>query len=327
MLAAETIVDNSRGGADEGLRQDLKNQRQRHRPGASGELEKQVIDGERIKPVADFAHHLGAPHAAEISIAGEQTRVRPQRNWANFQLRSRFHKEKAEFYRNWRRPRYTSQKFVRGQLSQLSVGNQFQKILVNAAIVAQFRMEGGGKCFSLADEHRVIALGRDHFHARADMRNLWRTDEDHLNRDGSGSALANRAVDLASVGVAANGMSIAPRPACAGFSTSLANRIAPAQVPKVGFGRTNSFSFANPSSPSNFRNVPDSPPGMTSPSILVELLGLLDEHNFCAQLFEPVRCASKSPCSARTPMVIALDRSIVVTSVHARTRGHNGASA
>ena len=38
------------------------------------------------------------------------------------------------------------------------------------------------------------------------------------------------------------------------------------KVPKVGFTRTNSFSFSNPFSPRSFRNVDDSPPGITRPS-------------------------------------------------------------
>ena len=69
-------------------------------------------------------------------------------------------------------------------------------------------------------------------------------------------------------------MSSAPSPACLGFSTSVASRMHPAQVPKVGFARTKSFNLARPSSPSSLRNVPDSPPGITRPSSSLSCSGL-----------------------------------------------------
>jgi hypothetical protein len=95
----------------------------------------------------------------------------------------------------------------------------------------------------------------------------------------------------------------APRPACLGFSTSVASRIAPAQVPKVGFRRTNCFSFSNPSSPSNFRNVPDSPPGITKPSIASSCSGFLTKTTSAPSSSSRRRWASKSPCRASTPIL------------------------
>ena len=56
-------------------------------------------------------------------------------------------------------------------------------------------------------------------------------------------------------------ISSAPSPGWSGLVTSFASRMAPAQVPKVGFTRTNCLSFSNPCSPRIFRNAPDSPPG------------------------------------------------------------------
>src|ERR1700680_747834 len=100
-------------------------------------------------------------------------------------------------------------------------------------------------------------------------------------------------------------MSSAPKPACLGFSTSVASRIAPAQVPKVGFTRTNCFSFSKPSSPNNFRNVPDSPPGITRPSMASSWSGFFTSTTSAPSSSRRRRWASKSPCRARTPIFIS----------------------
>src|SRR5580704_1934567 len=99
-------------------------------------------------------------------------------------------------------------------------------------------------------------------------------------------------------------MSRAPNPDCFGFSTSFASRIAPAHVPNVGFTRTNCFSFSNPASPSSFRNVPDSPPGITRPSISSSCSGFLTSTTSAPSSSSRLRWASKSPWSARTPIFI-----------------------
>src|SRR5579872_1798341 len=96
----------------------------------------------------------------------------------------------------------------------------------------------------------------------------------------------------------------APRPCCLGFSTSVARRMAPAQVPKVGLAWTNCLSFSNPASPSSFRNVPDSPPGMTKPSIESSCSGFLTSTTSAPSSSSRRRCASKSPWRARTPILM-----------------------
>src|SRR5579871_620241 len=109
----------------------------------------------------------------------------------------------------------------------------------------------------------------------------------------------------------------APRPACVGFSTSFARRMAPAQVPNVGLRRTNCLSFSNPASPRSLRKVPDSPPGMTSPSISSSCSGFLTRITAAPSSSRRRRWASKSPCRARTPMIIWLREPF-------RHRGHGG---
>src|SRR5271157_1914629 len=80
--------------------------------------------------------------------------------------------------------------------------------------------------------------------------------------------------------------------------------IAPAQVPKVGLLCTNSSSFRKHRSSSSLRKVVDSPPGITRPSISSNCSGLRTSTTSAPSSSRRRRCASKSPCSARTPMFI-----------------------
>ncbi len=82
-------------------------------------------------------------------------------------------------------------------------------------------------------------------------------------------------------------MSIAPSPACFGFSTSLASKIAPAQVPKVGFVLTNCFSFSKPGFAQELKKSPGLAAGDDQAVNVIELFGLPDQHNFGTQRFEP----------------------------------------
>ncbi len=82
-------------------------------------------------------------------------------------------------------------------------------------------------------------------------------------------------------------MSSAPRPACLGFSTSVASRIAPAQVPKVGLRQNELLSFSKPSFAQQLKERAGLPTGDDQAVDFVQLLGLFYEHNFGAQLFKP----------------------------------------
>jgi hypothetical protein len=65
-------------------------------------------------------------------------------------------------------------------------------------------MECGGHGFSLADGYGVLPFCREDFDAFADVLDFGGTDEDHFDGRGTEEALAYGAVDLASVGVAAD---------------------------------------------------------------------------------------------------------------------------
>src|SRR5579864_6766429 len=95
---------------------------------------------------------------------------------------------------------------------------QFQKGAVDAGIVAELGMEGGGHHSSLPDSNWICSFGGNDFDAGADALDLGGADEDHLERGvrvkgiAGGAAVSGReklafadgAVDLASVGIAAD---------------------------------------------------------------------------------------------------------------------------
>src|ERR1017187_3831356 len=64
-------------------------------------------------------------------------------------------------------------------------------------------MESRRQRLALAHQHRVLAFRRDHVHAVAYAFDLRSADEYHLDRLIEKSAFADRAVDLAPVGITA----------------------------------------------------------------------------------------------------------------------------
>src|ERR1700730_13891158 len=86
--------------------------------------------------------------------------------------------------------------------------NQVEEGLVDAGVVGEFGVEGGGQGSSLPDGDRsvVLAFGGDDFDAGADVLNFRSANEDHFQWRASQlfleeSAFADGAVELASVGV------------------------------------------------------------------------------------------------------------------------------
>ena len=73
---------------------------------------------------------------------------------------------------------------------------------MDAGIVGEFGVKRGGHGFSLADGDRIGAFGGEDFYAFSDVFDFRGAYEDHFQRGNSEQALADRAVDLASVGVA-----------------------------------------------------------------------------------------------------------------------------
>jgi len=73
---------------------------------------------------------------------------------------------------------------------------------VDAGIVGEFGVKRGGHGFSLADGDRIGAFGGEDFYAFADVFDFRGAYEDHFQRGNSKQTFADRAVNLAAVGVA-----------------------------------------------------------------------------------------------------------------------------
>jgi hypothetical protein len=75
-LAADAIVDHARGGRGQGAGQHLQDYGQADRLGfVASKIEEQMINSQRVKPVAQFADHLGNPEQAIVAVVAEESGV------------------------------------------------------------------------------------------------------------------------------------------------------------------------------------------------------------------------------------------------------------
>ena len=63
-------------GAAKTLRQLLQHHRQGDGLRAAGQFQQQAVDGDRVKPVAQFADDLGGPQQPEVAVVANQPPVR-----------------------------------------------------------------------------------------------------------------------------------------------------------------------------------------------------------------------------------------------------------
>jgi len=75
---------------------------------------------------------------------------------------------------------------------------------MDAGVVGKLGMKSGSHDSSLSDGDRIVAFRGEHFDSRADAFYFGGANEHHFDGFVTQSALADRAVDLSAVGVAAN---------------------------------------------------------------------------------------------------------------------------
>ncbi len=75
---------------------------------------------------------------------------------------------------------------------------------MHTRVVGKLRMEGCGHRSSLADGYGIAAFSGDNFDSGADAFDFGGADKNHLQRFIAESAFADGAVDLTSVGIAAD---------------------------------------------------------------------------------------------------------------------------
>ncbi len=87
------------------------------------------------------------------------------------------------------------------------IAHDVEEELVDAAIVGEFGMKGGGKDAAGADEDGIVVAAREDFDVGAEARDTRRADEDHLHGAAGerGGRVEDDGVVLAPVGVALDG--------------------------------------------------------------------------------------------------------------------------
>src|SRR5437899_11993488 len=160
---------------------------------------------------------------------------------------------------------------------------------MHSRIVGKFRMEGCGHDFSLAhgDGILIFALGREDFYSFSDAFNFRCANENHLGgRTGEG-AFTNGAVDLSSIGVAANADVQGAESGLPG-SFYFTGQADGAGAGAEGWLHAHElFELVESSFSQQLEEGAGFAAGDDEAVDLVQLLGFLDEHNFGAQLFEP----------------------------------------
>jgi hypothetical protein len=164
---------------------------------------------------------------------------------------------------------------------------------VNARVVREFGVEGRGHDFSLADSDRIITLGGDDFHVLPNALDFWRADEDHFGRAPSEDALADGAIDLASVGVAADGDVERAQAVLLGIVDFVGQENRTGASTERRLPAHELFQFFESGFAQQLEEGTGLAAGDDEAVDFVELLGFLDKHNFGAQLLEPLAVSVK----------------------------------
>jgi hypothetical protein len=169
----------------------------------------------------------------------------------------------------------------------LSRLDDVEKRLVHASVTGQFGMEGGGHGFALADDDRVLPFCGEDFDLRSEALDFWSADENHFKGRSSEEAFANRALELTSIGVAAN-VDIERAEAGLVWILNFFRQENGAGTGAEGrFDSDEFFELGESGFAQEFQEGARFAAGDDEAVNVVELIGLFDEHNLGAQLFEP----------------------------------------
>ena len=160
---------------------------------------------------------------------------------------------------------------------------------MDAVVVRKFWMKSRRHGVSLPDHHRITALSRQDFYIFADAFNLGGADENHFQRRVGLEkfAFADGAVDLASIGIAADADVECAEALLFGIVYFVRKQDRSRAGAEGGFHCDKLFQLFEPGLAQQIQESSGFAPGNHQTVDLVELLGLLDEHNFSTQLFKP----------------------------------------
>ena len=182
------------------------------------------------------------------------------------------------------------------------VADEIEEGLVNSRVVRELGMEGRGHDSSLPDGYRVVAFSSDDFDSRPDALDLWSADENHFqwrvfcrrswhlvvaHSVLKKFAFADGTVDLASVGVAADADVECAEAFLFGILYFVRKQDRSRAGAERGFHSDKLFQLFESGLAQQIQEGSGFAPRNHQAVDLVELLGLLDEHNFGTQLFKP----------------------------------------
>src|SRR5579871_1174852 len=171
---------------------------------------------------------------------------------------------------------------------------QVEEGLVDAGVFGEFRVESGRHRSSLPDGDRICAFGRQDLDSVADVRDLWGADKDHFQGSSvlfpfeivKELALADGAVDLASVGVAADADVEGSKAGLRGIFDLFREEDGTGAGAECGFEADELLELLESGFAEKFEEGAGFASGDDQPVDFVELLWLFDEDHRCAELFE-----------------------------------------
>jgi hypothetical protein len=158
---------------------------------------------------------------------------------------------------------------------------------VDAGVGGEFGVEGGCHGSSLADGDGVGTFGGNDFHAFAHVLDFRSADEHHFQWRCAELPFPNGAVDLPSVGVAADADIEGAEPGLRGILDFGGEQDGAGTGSEGGLGVDEVFKFGETFFAEKFEERAGLASGDDEAVDVIELLGLFDEHNLGAQLFKP----------------------------------------
>ena len=160
---------------------------------------------------------------------------------------------------------------------------------MDAGVFGEFGVEGCRHRSSLPDRdwQIIFAFGCNDLDARTNVGNLGGADEDHFERSDSEFAFADGAIELASVGVAADADVDGAEAGLLGVFDFGRQQDCAGAGAEGGLQAHELLQLFEAFLPQQFQERSGLASGDDEAVDFVELLGLFYEHNFGAQLFEP----------------------------------------
>jgi len=153
-------------------------------------------------------------------------------------------------------------------------------------IVAEFGMECSCHGASLPDGNRIATFRGDDFDFASHPRNFRCANKNHLQRTGAELAFANGAIELASIGVAADADIDRAESGLLRIFHIGGQQDCPGAGTEGGLEAHELLQLFKPLFTQQLQKSPGLAPGDHKAVDGVELLRLFDQHNFGAQFFE-----------------------------------------